>query len=73
MELGQGQIGSEAKYSVVIENGKLLLKLDYAGQLGGAGLYASVGARQVLDALKAAIPGVIDDALINAAEAALGL
>lgn len=73
MDVAQGQVGPEAKYDVAFEGGSLKAKLDYSGQLGGAGLYVSIGAKQVLEALKKAIPGVVDDAVISAIEAGLGL
>lgn len=71
MDLAKGDIGPEAKYDVVFTEGKLRAELKYAGVMGGAGLYVEVGADQVVEAIKAAIPGKVDDAVLDVLKAAL--
>ncbi len=73
MELKQGAIGSEGSYDLKIENGKVEVSVSYAGDQVGAQLSVNVSVRAFLDKLAAAIPGSIDDSVIKALEAALGL
>lgn len=73
-DLAGGPIGTIGNYSVVFRGGKLVLAA--VAQFPPGESFAStleVDAKKVLDALKAAIPGVLDDALIALAEKALGL
>jgi hypothetical protein len=70
-DIVEGNIGSVGKYDVAFKGGKLVLSLD-AGADGVVGaLSVSVDAAVVLDALAAAIPGKIDDAIIGLIKAAL--
>jgi hypothetical protein len=71
MEIVKGDLGPEAKYEVVFAEAKLKAELKYAGKMGGAGLFVELGADQVIDALKEAIPGTIDDAIFDVMKAAL--
>jgi hypothetical protein len=71
MDITKGDIGPEAKYTVVFTNAKLKADLNYAGKMGGAGLFIEIGAEQVIDALKEAIPGSIDDAIFDVIKMAL--
>lgn len=71
MELGKGQLGSEAKFDIEVKAGEVLLSLEYAGHQARAKLEGGVSVDVFLDKLAAKIPGVFDDALINVAKAAL--
>lgn len=73
MDLVKGDIGPEAKYDVKFEDGKLKLGVSYEGALAGSSVEVHVGAKQVLEALKKVIPGVVDDVVLDAASKALGL
>ncbi len=74
-DLVEGQIGPETKYEVDFVGGKLVAKLDYAGSEAGGGAYVSINADVVMDKLKVhaieplkkAIPGGLDDMLIDMA------
>ena len=70
-ELVQGKIGEVGKYDVAFKEGKLVIEVGASVAIGEAGLSVKIGAKQVLDAIKAAIPGKIDDAIIDVLEAAL--
>ena len=70
-DLAQGQIGPEAKYDVKFEGGKLVAELNYEGALLGAGLNIHIGADQVINAIEKAIPGQIDDAVLELIKSAL--
>ncbi len=67
-----GPIGiTGASYSVLFHGGKLLAKVEYvAGAIDGS-INLSVDSDKVLDAIAAAIPGQIDDAIIAVIKAAL--
>lgn len=71
MDLAKGDIGPEAHYDVVFADAKLKAELKYAGAMGGAGLYVEVGVEQVVEAIKKAIPGQIDDAVLDVLKVAL--
>lgn len=64
-DIAQGQIGAEGKYDVEFKGGMLVLSLDYQGKLLGAGVSIKVGSDAVIDALEAAIPGKLDDAVLE--------
>lgn len=68
-----GNIGPEANYKVSFAEGKLVLESGYVGADAEAGAFIKVKAGAVLDALKAAIPGHFDDAVIDGAKALLGV
>lgn len=70
-ELAEGQLGPEAKYEVAFKEGALVASLDYQGKVLGAGVVVRLPVSQVVAALKAAIPGKIDDAVLDIIEAAL--
>jgi hypothetical protein len=63
--ISDGQIGPEAKYDVAFKGGKLVLSLDYQGKMAGAGVSVSVDANAVISAIEAAIPGKLDDAVLE--------
>jgi hypothetical protein len=72
-DLKSGTIGKAGTYDVAIKNGALVLTVSETDVLGTTNLVRTVGMKQVLDALKAAIPGVLDDEIIDIIEGALGL
>ena len=44
----EGQIGPESKYDVDLEKGKIVVKLDYAGEQAKAGIYLEVDLMDLL-------------------------
>jgi len=69
--LASGELGPETKYDVKIEEGKVVLSLQYDGAETDASLVVKVDAGVFLDKLAAAIPGQIDDAIIAVLKGAL--
>lgn len=72
-EIAQGNIGTVGKYDVAFKDGQLVMEMDATYGVGSTGLIQKVSAKEVLEALKKAIPGTVDDAVFNVIEAALGL
>lgn len=70
-QIAGGQLGAVGKYDVEFKAGQLVIEADAVKGASSAGIIVKIDARQVLDALKAAIPGQIDDAVINVLEMAL--
>jgi hypothetical protein len=71
--IAQGPIGQVGKYDVEFKGSELVVELDLAVAVGSAGLVVKVSAAKVIDALAAAIPGKIDDAVFGLMKAALGI
>lgn len=67
-ELVEGKIADKADYKVEFKDGKLCAELSANLPLLDAGIVIKVKAEAVLDALKAAIPGHFDDAVLDAAK-----
>ncbi len=70
-DIAQGGLGSVGKYDVAFKGGQLVLECDAAAVVGSVGVVVKVDAAKVLDALAAAIPGSIDDAVFSVIKAAL--
>lgn len=71
-DVAQGVIGNTGiAYQINFVSGKLVASASLAGPAVGASLSISVDSDHVLDAIAAAIPGKIDDALIAVIKAAL--
>lgn len=70
-DLVQGPIGPEGDYDVSIVKGKIIAKAKYAGAQLGANLELNLDLIALLEKLKVAIPGSIDDAVISFVEAAV--
>ena len=70
-ELAEGQVGSVGKYDVEFKDGKLMLGLSIEWNGVTSEVKVGVGSDAVIDALKAAIPGKIDDAILEVVKAAL--
>lgn len=77
-DLAEGKIGDAGSYDVEFKDGKLVAKVGLAkdavpGVSVHGDLSVEVSARAVIEALKKAIPGVIDDAVLELAAKALGV
>ncbi len=70
-DLVGGNLGSVGKYDVAFKGGQLVAEVDANIGSSSAGIVVKIDAKQILDAIKAKIPGQIDDAIINIIEAAL--
>lgn len=70
-DLLDGKLGELGMYDVEFKGGKLVAKVAASKSGVSAGVELSVDAELVLNALKAAIPGQIDDAVIDLVKAAL--
>lgn len=71
VDILDGKIGNVGEYDLEFKDKKLVFKVGVKG--GMVENTTSVDAKLVLAALKKAIPGTVDDALIGALEAGLGL
>lgn len=72
-ELAHGAIGKVGEYEIEFKDKKLVITAKASYAMGSTTVVQEVGAKEVLEALKKAIPGTLDDAVISAAELALGL
>lgn len=64
-ELIGGAIGEKAKYNVEFKGGSLVAKFDYLENFVKGGIHIEFPADVILDAIAKAIPGQIDDAIIE--------
>lgn len=70
-DIAAGKLGNVGEYDLEFKNGMLSLSVKAdAGPLK-AGLSIELGADAVIDALKVAIPGTLDDALLELLKSAL--
>lgn len=67
-DIVEGNIGSVGKYDVEFKEGKLVCEVSAQVGFADAGFVLKIGAEQVLDALKKAIPGDYDDVIIDMAK-----
>ena len=72
-EIAEGQIGQDAKYDIEFKDGKLVAEVVYAGQFAEAGVVVKLPASAIKEAIKKAIPGQIDDLVLDAAFKLLGV
>lgn len=71
-EIVEGKIGTVGAYDVEFKNGMLVAKVGGSHEIGlTVAVEVSVSAHAVLAAIKKAIPGQIDDAILDVLEAAL--
>lgn len=72
-DLITGNLGSVGKYDLALNGNALTLSVDL--NLGPVAVKVAItpSVREILDLLKTAVPGTIDDAIINAIEAGLGV
>lgn len=72
-QLAGGDIGSVGKWSVAFVGGKMMLTGGVVEPIGEVSLSISIGAKQVIDALAAAIGGALPAEIAKIIEAGLGL
>lgn len=73
-DLAQGPIGEVGSYSVSFVGGKLVASANVSLPPGESlSSVLSIDANKVIDALKAAIPGKLDDLVFELIKKALGL
>lgn len=72
-DLTTGLIGPETKYTVKFEAGRLVAELVYDGKVLDSSLKITLDSDAVIEAIKIAIPGKIDDVLLDLAKSALKL
>ncbi len=65
------QLGPEARAALKLADGKVVLSIDYAGKQAGASASVSLDIDQFAGLLKDAIPGKIDDTIIDLLVAAM--
>jgi hypothetical protein len=71
-QLAQGNIGAVGEYVAEFKGGKLVLKAGAKPVEGVmAAMSVEVEAKVIFAAIKAAIPGQVDDAILGVIEAAL--
>lgn len=70
-DLASGALGPEAKYDLSFSGGALQASVSYKGSAAGVNVQLSIPVTDLLEALKAKIPGQVDDAVIDVIEAAL--
>lgn len=64
-------IGNEAKVSFKFEKGVARIALDYDGKGADAGLFIELESDYFIDKLAEAIPGTLDDQILNFLKVAL--
>lgn len=72
VDLGSGQIGAEGSYSIKFEQGKVKMQVAYAGKGADAGMHLNLDKKYFLQQLKDAIPGGIDDFIIDQLDKLIG-
>lgn len=72
-QIVEGNIGNVGKYDVEFKGGHLVASVGANMAVGEVAVELKIGAKQVLDAIAKAIPGQIDDKVIELLEKALGL
>jgi len=65
IDIFDGKLGDVGQYDVEFKGGKLLAKVDVATGPFSAGVLMSIDANKVVDAIEKAIPGQIDDAVLE--------
>ncbi len=71
MDVISGKPSPEVSYDIDVVGGNLLVKVDFAGKELKSSLSAELGLVALLEKVKVAIPGTIDDAIIAAVQAFL--
>ena len=71
MDVAKGNIGPEAQYEVVFANAKLKAEMKYVGAQASGGAFVEIGVDQLIEAIKKAIPGQVDDAILDVLKVAL--
>jgi len=65
MDLMDGKIGSEGDYDLVWKDGKLRFTIGYDGKGVDSGIYLDLEPSYFMEKLKLAIPGELDDKVID--------
>lgn len=71
-QIAEGKIGAVGKYDVEFKGGSLVLEIAAEAGPGSVGLKVEVSSAQVIDAIEKAIPGQLDDMVLELLKAALG-
>lgn len=64
-DIASTALGDKGKLKLEFKEGALVLSVDYDGKMFDAGMSVKVDAESVLQALKLAVPGKIDDLVID--------
>lgn len=65
-DIVDGKLGEVAQYDVEFKGGKLVAKIDAKHPIGvEGGAYMAIDARAVKEAIKKAIPGKVDDIILD--------
>lgn len=71
VDVDNGKIGSEGTYSIKFDKGKVKIEVKHTHKSGSFSVAVEEDSVYFLDKLKAAIPGKVDDAIIEALKLAL--
>lgn len=71
LDIVEGAIGNVGKYDIEFRGGNLVVEVTAKVAVGDAGLLVKVDSGSLIDAIKKAIPGVVDDAILEVIKAAL--
>ena len=71
MEVHSVQMGPETTAKLEVVDGKVKISVAYDGKQADAGLHVTLEVKQFLEMLKKAIPGELDDVLIDGLAKAL--
>jgi hypothetical protein len=72
-EIVGADLGPEAHVDLKLVDGNVVVELKYKGVDGFASVQAGLSPKMFLDKLKVMIPGQIDDMIIEALKAAMGV
>lgn len=70
-DLAHGALGSAGEFDVKFEDGKLVASADAAVGPGSVGVVVKIDGNKVIDAIEKAIPGQLDDAVLELLRAAV--
>lgn len=70
-ELATGDLAQGVSYKVEIKEGKINLELNASASVMGAHICLALDSAALIDAISAAIPGKIDDAILGVLKSAL--
>lgn len=73
MDIAEGPIGTVGAYDVEFKGGFLVAKINAGAGPVSANAEVKIGADALLDAIARAIPGTIDDVILNLLKTALKL
>ena len=70
-EITNVEVSSESEFDLKLEDGMMKMLVSYEGKGANAGLYVDVKPEYFLEKLKKAIPGELDDKVIDMLAVAL--